>query len=113
MNKKLTRDYVAGKRFFVWTDNTTSQAAVKKRKSKDEQVNEEWKQIQRLLTSLSCDIDAKRVTSKGNVADALSRGCLGELAWYDEVKVTIPADLEGLIIQVLPPAARPTKHSSI
>lgn len=91
-------------KFYVWTDNTTSQSAVRKRKSRDELVNEEWKEIQRLLTSLSCDIEAKRVSSKGNVADALSRGVLGELAWYNEVEVSIPADLTPLVKQVFPPS---------
>lgn len=93
-----------GMKFYVWTDNTTSQSAVRKRKSRDELVNEEWKEIQRLLTSLSCDIEAKRVSSKGNVADALSRGVLGELAWYNEVEVSIPADLTPLVKQVFPPS---------
>lgn len=91
-----------GMKFYVWTDNTTSQSAVRKRKSRDELVNEEWKEIQRLLTSLLCDIEAKRVSSKGNVADALSRGVLGELAWYNEVEVSIPADLTPLVKQVFP-----------
>lgn len=76
---------------------------MKRRKSKDEQVNEEWKELQRLFTVLSCDIEAKRVTYKGNVADALSRGFPGELAWHDEVKVPILKDLLNLITQVFPP----------
>lgn len=92
-----------GKKFLVWTDNTTSQSAVKRRKSKDEHVNEEWKEIQRLLTLLSCNIEAKRVTSKGNMADALSRGFLGSLAWQDKVSISIPTDLFDLIKQVFPP----------
>lgn len=74
-----------------------------KRKSKDEWVNEEWKRIQCLLTKLSCDITAKRVTSKGNTADALSRGYLGDLLWFEEVKVDVPSDLEFVIQQVFPP----------
>lgn len=98
---KLRR--VEGKKFYVWTDNTTLQSAVGRRKSKDEQVNEEWKEIQHLLTKLTCDIEAKRVTSKGNVADALSRGFLGSLQWYAEVKIEIPPDLEHLLKQVFPP----------
>lgn len=98
-----------GRKFLVWTDNTTSQSAVRKRKSKDERVNEEWKEIQRLLTLLACDIEAKRVTSKGNVADALSRGSLGDLAWHDEVKITIPGDLASLITQVFPPKRGPNE----
>lgn len=92
-----------GKTFLVWTDNTTSQSAVRRRKSKDDKFNEEWKEIQRLLTVLSCDVEAKRVTSKVNVADALSRGSLGDLRWHDEVKVEIPNDLSTLIMQVFPP----------
>lgn len=104
---KLTESWLTGKRFFVWTDNTTSQSAVEKRKSRDEHVNEEWKTIQRLLTSLSCDVESKRVSSKSNMADALSRGFLGDLAWYDEVKIQVPEDLGFLIKQVFPPARNP------
>lgn len=92
-----------GRRFLVWTDNTTSQAAVTKRKSRDQCVNDEWKVIQRLLTVLACDIAAKRVTSKGNAADALSRGYLGDLLWFDEVKVEVPLDLQSVLTQVFPP----------
>lgn len=95
--------HVAGKKFLVWTDNTTSQSTVDKRKSRDELVNEEWKQVQRLLTKLSCDIEARRVTSKGNEADALSRGNLGKLAWYNEVTVEVPQDLINILHQVFPP----------
>lgn len=80
-----------------------SQAAVKKRKSKDLWVNKEWNLIQRLLTVLSCDITAKQVDSKGNRADSLSRGVLGDLKWFEEVKVDIPADLENVLKQVFPP----------
>ena len=73
-----------------------------KRKSKDQWVNKEWKHIQCLLTLVSCDIAAKRVTSKGNKADALSRGYLGDLNWFDKVKVEIPVDLEFILQQVFP-----------
>lgn len=104
---KLTESWLTGKRFFVWTDNTTSQSAVEKRKSRDEHVNEEWKTIQRLLTSLSCEVESKRVSSKSNMADALSRGFLGDLAWYYEVKIQVPEDLGFLIKQVFPPARNP------
>lgn len=92
-----------GKKLYVWTDNTTSQLAVSRRKYRDEMVNNEWKEVQRLLTVLTCDIEAKRVTSKGNVADALSRGCLGSLRWYEEVKIEVPVDLKLLLHQVFPP----------
>lgn len=97
-----------GQKFLFWTDNTTSQAAIRKRKSRDEQVNDEWKKIQRLLTVLSCDIEARRVTSKGNTADALSRGYLGSLAWHEEVRIQIPSDLTSLVTQVIPPLREPT-----
>lgn len=70
---------------------------------KDKWVNGEWKLIQRLLTNLACDIEARRVTSKGNEADALLRGYLGKLYWYKEVKIEVPADLETVIHQVFPP----------
>lgn len=76
---------------------------MRRRKSKDEYVNDEWKQIQRLLTLVSCDIVARRVTSKGNVADALSRGHLGNLSWFEEVRIEIPVDLEPILLQVFPP----------
>lgn len=105
---KLRR--VAGGKFWVWTDNTTTQSAIEKRKSKDEHVNNEWKYIQRLLTCLACDIAAKRVTSKGNEADALSRGDLGELFWFNEVRIEIPVDLKHVLKQVVPPK-KTSKHT--
>lgn len=51
---------------------------------------------------LACDVEAKRVTSKGNVADVLSRGFLGELRWYEEVKIEVPHNLRHLLKQVFP-----------
>lgn len=110
---KLRR--VAGKKFLVWTDNTTSQSAVEKRKSKDGHVNEEWKRVQRLLTSLACDITAGRVTSKGNEADALSRGDLGDLLWFKEVRIELPEDLTQILRQVVPPrkAGKQTRQHRI
>ena len=38
-----------GKTFIVWTDNTTTQSTIKKRKSGDQAVNNEWKIIQSLM----------------------------------------------------------------
>lgn len=97
---KLQR--VASKRFLVEIDNTTSQSAIQKRKSKDEHVNEEWKNIQRLLTHLACDITPKRVASKENAADALSRGDLGDLLWFNEVVIEVHNDLNLILKQVVP-----------
>lgn len=91
---------VRGRTFRVDTDNTTTQAALRKRKSKDERVNEEMKQIQRLLTILGCNVKEKRVTSKNNLADGLSRGVLDDRVWFNEVLIEIPADLKELLHQV-------------
>ncbi|PLW35746.1 hypothetical protein PCASD_20652 [Puccinia coronata f. sp. avenae] len=63
-----------GKTFIVWTDNTTTKGAIRKRKSRDETVNKEWKRIQALMVKLQMDIVGRRVTSKENCADALLRG---------------------------------------
>jgi hypothetical protein len=63
-----------GKTFIVWTAKTTTEGAVRKRKSGDKEVNEEWKKIQHLLVRLEADVVAKRVTSKENKAEARSRG---------------------------------------
>ncbi|EHS63093.1 uncharacterized protein PGTG_21423 [Puccinia graminis f. sp. tritici CRL 75-36-700-3] len=63
-----------GKTVIVWTDNTTSEEAVRSRKSRDFHVNKEWKRIQDMLVASQLDIVAKRVSSAENVADALSRG---------------------------------------
>lgn len=93
---------VRGKAFWIDTDNTTTQATIKKRKSKDRQTNEEWKQIQRLLTVLGCNIKERRVTSKENKADDLSRGYQGDRPWYNEVIVTVPDDLRNLLAQSTP-----------
>ncbi|KNE93566.1 hypothetical protein PSTG_13099 [Puccinia striiformis f. sp. tritici PST-78] len=62
------------KTFIVLTDNTTTENAVQKRRSRDRFVNEEWKSIQKILIAGKLDITAKRVTSKENRVDALSRG---------------------------------------
>lgn len=51
---------------------------------------------------------SKRVSSKGNVVDTLSRGVLGELAWYDEVKVPILVGLTSVVKQVFPPHSKTT-----
>lgn len=63
-----------GRTFVVWTDNTTSEDAIKNRKLRDWHVNEEWKEIQRLLIDLQIDLVPPRVPSEDNTADALSRG---------------------------------------
>lgn len=82
-----------GRCLVVWTDNTTAQAAVTNRRSKNRAVNDEWKRIQRLLIESQLDIVAKRVTSADNVADELSRGLRGDCLEVDRVDIVLPADL--------------------
>ncbi|KNF02154.1 hypothetical protein PSTG_04651 [Puccinia striiformis f. sp. tritici PST-78] len=61
-------------RLVVWTDNTTTENSINNKKSRDVETNAEWSEIQKLLLSNHVDLVAKRVTSKNNKADALSRG---------------------------------------
>jgi hypothetical protein len=97
MMKKL--DIRKGKTIIVWTDNTTSEDVVKSRKSKDFHVNEEWKLIQDILLAMQVDLTAKRVTSKENRADALSRGDRSKHQLKYQVAVDLPEDLERLMFQ--------------
>lgn len=83
-----------GRHLVVWTDNTTAQAAVTNRKSKNRAVNEEWKVIQHLLIQSQLEIIAKRVTSADNTADMLSRGLLGNCLEADRYPLVLPADLK-------------------
>lgn len=94
---------IKGQAFIVWTDNTTSEGALRNQKSKDRTVNEEWKVIQRLLTQLQCNVVPKRVKSKDNRADQLSRGELGPLCPEFQVRLALPDDLIGLLECVSPP----------
>lgn len=102
---------VRGKAFWVDTDNTTTQSTIKKRKSKDTQTNNEWKQIQRLLTKLGCNVKERRVTSKDNLADGLSRGFRGELQWWKEVIIDVPLDLQSLLSQTQPSDEKASKSA--
>ncbi|EFP83505.2 uncharacterized protein PGTG_08691 [Puccinia graminis f. sp. tritici CRL 75-36-700-3] len=92
-------DIRKGKTIIVWTDNTTSEDAVKSRKSKDLHVNEEWKRIQDILLEMQIDLVAKRVTSKENKADGLSRGDRRNHLLKNQVVIDLPSDLEGLMFQ--------------
>lgn len=82
-----------GQNLKVWTDNTTSESVLKKRKSRDRSVNEEWKVIQRLLIHMQLDLFPVRVTSEENRADALSRGIV--LGHEERLRmfIQIPEDL--------------------
>jgi hypothetical protein len=90
-----------GKTLIVWTDNTTSQNALLKRRSNSYHVNEEWKSIQDLLLLHQVDIVPKRVTSEDNVADRLSRGDSTGFNPSSLVRVPLPLDLEERLFQVL------------
>lgn len=91
---------VGGKSFIVLTDNTTSQSAVEKRKSRDRAVNEEWKAVQKLLVELHCDIVAERVETGDNMADLLSRG-KDQRTFVDRVVIEVPHDLRLVVKQIL------------
>jgi hypothetical protein len=82
-----------GQNYIVWTDNTVTESTLKSKKSKDPFVNEEWKLIQTLLISNQLDITPKRVVSKDNKADGLSRGIVSPHLRETRVWFEIPTDL--------------------
>ncbi|EHS64804.1 uncharacterized protein PGTG_21062 [Puccinia graminis f. sp. tritici CRL 75-36-700-3] len=71
-----------GKTIIVWTDNTTTESVISKRKAKNPAVNEEWKLIQRLLVEMEIDIVSRRV----RIAIGLNRNTL-QLLMLDLTKV--------------------------
>ncbi|KNF04598.1 hypothetical protein PSTG_02085 [Puccinia striiformis f. sp. tritici PST-78] len=83
------------KTFIVWTDNTTTENAVQKRRSKDRFVNDEWKIVQKILIAEQLEIFTKRVSSKDR-ADALLRGNSHEHSERDRIRIVLPEDLETL-----------------
>jgi hypothetical protein len=84
---------IRGKHFIVWTDNTTAESAVPKRKVHVRHANKEWKRIQTLLIEMQVDIVAKQVTSEENKADCLSRGKPEDHKERDRIWVDLPEDL--------------------
>ncbi|EHS64023.1 uncharacterized protein PGTG_22040 [Puccinia graminis f. sp. tritici CRL 75-36-700-3] len=82
-----------GSNYIVWTDNTVTEATLTSKKSKDAFVNEEWKIIQAFLIEHQVDCTPKRVISKENRADALSRGIQSPHIKETRVWLTIPIDL--------------------
>ena len=89
-----------GKNYQVLTDNVVTQAAINKKRSQDVSVNTEWKDIQKDLTRLQCDLLVKRVASKDNQADSLSRGRVEGHSWDDHIPLPVPPDLTNLLEQV-------------
>ena len=55
-----------GKVFILQTNNTTTQGAISLRKSGNAWVNQEWKEIQKLLLCAEIDLKFQRVTSAEN-----------------------------------------------
>lgn len=86
-------DWPKGQNLNVWTDNTTCEDTLRKRKSRDRSVNEEWKTIQQLLIHAQLDLNPLRVTSEDNKADALSRGIRTGHDEADRLLVKLPDDL--------------------
>ena len=86
-----------GKTFIVWTNNTATNGVVRKRKSGDKVVNKEWKKIKEVLVRIQVNIEARHVTSKGNRADALSRGEREGTKWKNVVSIVVPVDLDHLL----------------
>jgi hypothetical protein len=90
---------IRGKKFTVWTDNSMTLSVIKARKSRNHEVNEEWKRIQALLMEAEIDLHPERVTSAKNRADSLSRGEQeGHLA-KKRLLITLAKDLEGYLVQ--------------
>lgn len=87
-----------GQNLKIWTNNTTSENALKKRKSRDHSVNEEWKFIQNLLIQLQLDLTPLRVVSAKNRADALSRGDASGHEDAMRIRIQIPCDLEDVLV---------------
>jgi predicted RNA-binding protein YlxR (DUF448 family) len=90
-----------GRTYFVDTDNKTTEAAIKKRCSRNAAVNEEWRQIQDMLFVHQINIRSRRVPSKENRANWLSRGDSGGMVPGREIRLgTLPADLAEVFTQV-------------
>lgn len=87
-----------GQNVNVWTDNTTCEDALRKRKSRDKSVNDEWKVIQQLLIHAQLDITPLRVTSEDNKADALSRGVCTDHDEADRLEILLPDDLVNCLV---------------
>ncbi|KNF00883.1 hypothetical protein PSTG_05775 [Puccinia striiformis f. sp. tritici PST-78] len=82
-----------GSNLIVYTDNTTTESVLSSRKSRDKNVNEEWKLIQKMLINSELDVTPRRVKSEDNIADGLSRGIRFPHAAANRVWFQIPCDL--------------------
>ncbi|KNE95747.1 hypothetical protein PSTG_10963 [Puccinia striiformis f. sp. tritici PST-78] len=91
-----------GKTFILWTDNTTAENAIHKRKLRDKFMNDGWKIIQKILIKHELNFIARRVASAENKADGLSRGKKGSHRMKDMVRIHVPSDLIQMLDQVVP-----------
>ncbi|KNF05005.1 hypothetical protein PSTG_02061 [Puccinia striiformis f. sp. tritici PST-78] len=90
-----------GKRLIVWTVNTMTENGINNKKSRDIATNAKWVEIQKLLLRHHVDIVAKRVMSKNNKADALSRGLWSGQDVKHQFIIDLPADLTDLVEQIM------------
>jgi hypothetical protein len=90
-----------GKTLIVWTDNTTTENGINNKKSKDRAANTEWMHIHTILVAEGIELLAKRVSSKKNKADALSRGIRSGQSVKYQVVVAMPTDLQEFLEQVV------------
>jgi hypothetical protein len=89
-----------GRTYYVDTDNTTTEAAIKKRHSKNAAVNDEWRLIQDILLLHEINIRSRRVPTEDNRADRLSRGdATGFTPKKEMVLTNLPADLAEIFTQ--------------
>lgn len=100
MMKKLM--IMKGNTFSCLSDNTTTNGAVKNKRSRDYWVNEEWKTIQRTLLLWDTNIVTHYVKSADNEADRLSRGFDPSKKSFDCLVIDVPLDLKALLFQVVP-----------
>jgi hypothetical protein len=91
-----------GRTYYVDTDNTTTEAAIfKKQHSKNVAVNDEWRTIQDILPLQEVNIRSRRIPSKENKADRLSRGdTTGFVPEKEMILSNFPADLAEIFLQV-------------
>jgi hypothetical protein len=88
-----------GSSLILLTDNTTSEACVNNKKSRDKPYNAEWLKIQKILISNHVNLVAKRVTLKDNKADELSRGIRSGQSVRDQIVLDLPRDLCPWLVQ--------------
>lgn len=93
---------VQGNTFSCLSDNTTTNGAVKNKRSRDYWVNHEWKIIQKLLIDWDVNVVTHYVKSADNEADCLSRGLEPSKKKSQCIVLDIPEDLKHSLYQVLP-----------